>query len=161
MRRRRRSLLGRSRMPLSLGPIPPHLRELIRRWIEEDRQANPSRTEAPINALIITGGPGGCSYLDADGEVWDWYQGEDGFTRVEDGPRKVGTIAIAAAHRPELAAWLPTRPRGAPTCPVCAGGGWLPPPHSRLQCPECVGLGWLEPGGRAGPDLGSAADEPA
>src|SRR5438876_838439 len=132
-------------MPVSLGPMPPHLRMVVSRWIEEGRRTHPPRTEEAINALFITGGPGGCGYLDAAGEVWDWYLGDEPFSRVEDGPRKVGLIAIAADYLKELASWLPARPADAPTCRACGGGGWLPPPWPRVQCPECVGLGWLLP----------------
>jgi hypothetical protein len=128
-------------MAVSLGPIPDDLRAVVRRWIEDGRRAG-GNVRADMSALSIEGGPGGISYLDADGEVWDWSVFDDSITRVEDGPDKVGIIAVAASHRPELAAWLPRRPIGAVDCAVCARSGWLPPPWPLVLCPECVGLGW-------------------
>ena len=124
--------------------MPESLRSIVRRWIE-DRQTDGGGIEATLNAVFIEGGPGGCSYLDADGEVWDWSVWDESITRVEDGPLKVGLIALAAAHRPELGAWLPRRPSEAVSCPECSGSGWLPPPWPRVQCPQCVGLGWRLP----------------
>jgi hypothetical protein len=130
-------------MPISLGPMTPHLRVVVSRWIEEGRRTHPRRTEEAINALFVTGGPAGCSYLDADGEVWNWDPWDDSFSRVEDGPRKMGLIVIAADYLKELASWLPARPADASTCHVCRGCGWLPPPWPRVQHPACSGLGWV------------------
>jgi hypothetical protein len=133
-------------MAVSLGPIPESLRLIVRRWIEDGRRGGGGiEIEGAIDALFITGGPVGCSYLDGDGELWEWHVGDDSFTRIEDGPLKVGTIAVAADHLPELAEWLPRRPREAVECSQCAGGGWLLPPWPRVLCPRCVGLGWRLP----------------
>ena len=71
---------------------PDRARSIVRRWIE-DRQTDGGGIEATLNAVFIEGGPGGCSYLDADGEVWDWSVWDESITRVEDGPLKVGLIA--------------------------------------------------------------------
>jgi hypothetical protein len=129
-------------MALSLGPMPENLRSIVRRWIEEGGEIHDK-----VNALFIGGGPGGCSYLAADGEVWDWSVWDDSISRVEDGPGKVLTIAVAADLRPELAEWLPRRPPSAADCLECAGRGWLPFPrlHPGLRCPQCSGLGWCVP----------------
>ncbi len=132
-------------MALALGPMPERLREVVRRWIEEGRRTEPRRTKEVINALFITGGPGGCAYLDADGEVWNWYDGDESPMRMEDGPRKVGVIVIATECFPELTEWLPQRPVEAVDCPTCAASGSLLPPLPPLQCPECHGLGWRVP----------------
>lgn len=131
-------------MGVSLGPLPPHLRAVVAAWIDEGRATEPTSVDDSINARYLVGGPGGCSYLDADGEVWDRFLDDDGFTRAEDGPRKVSIIGYAATRLPALAAWLPARPPEARPCPVCGGTGQGPPQHPQLaQCWECVGLGWI------------------
>src|SRR5690349_7753062 len=127
-------------MPLSLGPMPDGLRpivsrhiaehrrrwrrsELLRRlglgWLEKYRRKEPSRYFNELNAIFIVGGPSGCTYLDADGEIWDRSAWDDSIVRVEDGPGKVGIIAFAARSLPELAQWLPRRPAGAVDCSPC------------------------------------------
>jgi hypothetical protein len=131
-------------MSVFLGPMPSGLREIVGRWISEGRTSDPPTTDDDTNALFVYGGPGGC-YLDAEGEVWCWDAWDDVVTRLEDGPTKVGLIAIAAEHRPQLAAWLPRRSPGVVACGRCAGGGWLLPPWPRLQCPECGGLSRVLP----------------
>lgn len=132
-------------MPLSLGPIPAHVQSIVRLLIEE-AQNEPPITSARPNGLLLTAGPGGASYLDADGEVWDhhFWDGTDSIDPVADGPRKVGLIAIAAARFPGLEEWLPNRPAIAVDCQLCRQTGWLQPPLPRIQCPECNGMGWLE-----------------
>jgi hypothetical protein len=127
---------------LSLGPIPENVRQVVERLVAE-AQSNPREVATRANGFLLTGGPGGCSFLDADGEVWDWDLWDESVHLVEDGPRKVGLIAIAATRVPALAEWLPCRPVGAVDCPVCKETGWLPPPMSWVQCPECNGIGWL------------------
>jgi hypothetical protein len=97
-----------------------------------------------LNGFCLTGGPTGCSYLDADGEVWNWWW-DDTVERVPDGSLKVGLVAIAAERVPGLAGWLPRRPAGAADCRACRASGWLRPPLPRVQCPECYGMGWLPP----------------
>jgi len=108
-------------------------------------EARPERPDADerLNGFLLTGGPAGCSYLDADGQVWNWCVFDESIERVPDGPLKVGLVAIAAERVPELAAWLPVRPRGASDCALCRGSGWLPSPWPRVQCPECNGMGWI------------------
>lgn len=130
-------------MALALGPIPLHLKTIVGRWIEEGRHGDPPKTDERLGALFIYGGPGGCCYLDAAGEIWSWDAWNDVVTRLPDGPTKVGLIAIAAEHRPELAAWLPRCPEEAVVCDRCEGSGWWLTPRPRLQCPQCVGLGWV------------------
>jgi hypothetical protein len=88
------------------------------------------------------GGPSFCSYLDAEGQVWNWSAWDDSVVLVPDGPLKVALVVIAAQRVPELAAWLPPRPLGASDCGVCRASGWLSPPWPRVLCPECHGLGW-------------------
>lgn len=98
--------------------------------------------------FLLTGGPGGASYLDADGEayhLWIGFSGEDDvIARVEDGPRKVILIAIAAERVPELVDWLPKRPSDATTCMLCKGSCRIPQ-APMCQCFECAGLGWTSP----------------
>ena len=132
-------------MALALGPMPSGLMEIVSRWIDQGRQSDPPTTDNRLDALFIYGGPVYCCYLDAEGEAWLWDAWEDDVTRVQDGPTKVGIIAIAADRRNELAAWLPRRPAEAVNCRRCASGGWLLSPWPRIQCPECVGLGWRVP----------------
>ena len=131
---------------LLLGPIPEAVRVVVRRLVAEARREQPHVDER-LNGFVLTGGPGGASYLDSEGEVWNWFCDWDGsgetVEHVPDGPMKVGLLAIAAERVPELAAWLPKRPPGAPDCKACGGSGWLPPPLSPLQCPECHGMGWV------------------
>jgi hypothetical protein len=135
-------------MTVALGPMPANVRAVVGRLVVEARRDHPE-TDQRLNGFLLTGGPGGCSYLDADGEVWNWSAWDDSVERVEDGPLKVGLVAIAAERVPELGEWLPRRPVAAPDCQTCAGSGWLPPPWPRVQCPECSGLGWSSAEGRA------------
>lgn len=125
--------------------MPTGLREVVSRWIADGRVSDRQGISGELNALFIYGGPAGCCYLDATGEVWSWNAWDDVVIRLEDGPDKVGIIAIVAEWRPELAEWLPRRPSDASDCQQCAGRGWLLPPWPRIQCPECVGLGWVVP----------------
>jgi hypothetical protein len=127
---------------LALGPMPDKVRVVVERLVAGAR-SRPRAVEARPNGFLLTGGPGGCSYLDADGEVWDLDLWDDSIRPVDDGPLKIGLIAIAAERVPELAEWLPCRPVGALDCQVCKKTGWLQPPLPRVQCPKCNGLGWL------------------
>jgi hypothetical protein len=135
---------------LVLGPMPDAVRSVVRRLVED---ARPERADADerLNGFLLTGGPGGCSYLDADGQVWNWSPWDESVELVPDGPLKVGLVAIAVERLPELAAWLPLRPSGASDCVLCRGSGWLPPPRPRLQCQECNGMGWLQVQSQAEP----------
>jgi hypothetical protein len=127
---------------LSLGPMPDAVRPLVQRLAAEARPDHPDPDER-LNGFLLTGGPAGCSYLDADGGVWNWCVIDESVELVPDGPLKVALVAIAAERVPELAAWLPARPPGAPDCQLCRGSGWLQPPLPRLQCSECNGMGWV------------------
>lgn len=127
--------------------MPEAIRAVVKRLVADARPVLPDRDER-LNGFLLTGGPGGASYIDADGEVWNWFYDWDGsgelVERVPDGPKKIGLVAIAAERVPELAAWLPARPPAAKECGVCKGTCHLPAPASWIQCPECNGLGWLE-----------------
>jgi hypothetical protein len=90
-------------MGVSLGPMPAHLRDFVAHWIEEGHATDPANVEVSINARFLVGGPGGCCYLEADGEVWDWFMDDEGLVRAEDGPRKVSIIAYAIERIPALA----------------------------------------------------------
>jgi hypothetical protein len=131
---------------LLLGPIPEAVRIVVRRLVAEARPDRPESDER-LNGYMLTGGSGGASYIDADGEVWNWYWDWNGsgetVEHVPDGPMKVGLVAIASERVPELAAWLPKRPAGAADCRPCRGSGRLPPPLPWVQCPECHGMGWV------------------
>ena len=129
-------------MALALGSMPISVQIIVTRLVAE-AQLRPREVAERPNGFLLTGGPGGCSYLDADGEVWDFCLWDDSIPRVENGPRKVSLIAIAAERVPELAAWLPSRPAGASDCMACMKTGWLQPPLPRIQCPRCFGMGWL------------------
>jgi hypothetical protein len=130
---------------LSLGPMPDAVRAAVQRLVAEARLKRWHADER-LNGFSLTGGPGGASFIDSDGEVWNWFYDGSGesIAHVPDGPMKVGLVAIAAERVPELAAWLPARPQAAKECGVCHGSCHLPPPASLIQCPECKGLGWLE-----------------
>ncbi len=131
---------------LSLGPIPDAVLAVVRRLVAE---ARPDRPDAVVrlNGFCLTGGPGGASYIDSDGEVWNWFCDWNGsgesVEHVPDGPMKVALVAIAAERVSELTAWLPARPENAKECGVCHGLCHLPPPMTLLQCPDCKGLGWI------------------
>lgn len=129
-------------MTLTLGPMPEKVRIVVERLVAE-AQCRPREVNARPNGFLLTGGPGGCSYLDADGEVWNLDLWDESVYPVDDGPLKVGLIMIAAERVPELAEWLPRPPVGALDCQVCKKTGWLQPPLPRVQCPECYGMGWL------------------
>jgi hypothetical protein len=154
-------------MPVFLGPLPEGLQEAIARWIEQDRRRwstrsfrivvaetiarwigrgrgpDPPAVDPVVDALFIYGGPGGCCYLKASGEMLSWDAWEDVVTTMEDGPDKVAIIVFAAEHRTELARWLPVREPNAKDCQTCGAKGWLPPPWARVLCPDCSGPGWL------------------
>ena len=133
-------------MALLLGPIPEAVSIVVRRLVAQGRPDQPHADER-LNGYMLTGGPGGASYVDSDGEVWNWSYDWNGsgetIEHVPDGPMKVGLVAIAAERVPELAAWLPKRPPGAADCKPCRGSGRLPPPLPWIQCPECQGMGWV------------------
>ena len=126
---------------LVLGPMPEAVRIAVHRLVDTARSQYTGSDQFP--GFLLHGGPGGGDYLDANGEVWSWWWESDTLEHVPDGPRKVGSIAIAAEYVPELAAWLPRRPASATDCHVCKKTGWLQPPLPRVLCPECVGMGWL------------------
>src|SRR5438309_272478 len=102
-------------MELKLGPMPSNVRSVVGRLVAE-AQLQPRAVADRPNGFLLTGGPTGCSYLDADGEVWNLWTWDDSITRVEDGPLKVGLIAIAAERVNGLAEWLPHRPSTASDC---------------------------------------------
>jgi hypothetical protein len=128
--------------------MPDAVRHIVRRLIVETRPERPEADER-LNGFLLTGGPTGCSYLEADGEVWNWSVWDESIESVPDGPLKVALVAIAVKRVPELAAWLPARPSGATDCRPCQGSGWIPPPLNPLQCPECFGMGLIPPHGQA------------
>ena len=119
---------------VSLGPMPPRLREALGRWIEAGRCAEPPTVDERCNGLFIYGGPVFCCYLDADGVIRKWDAFDESVEVLADGPDKVGIVAIAAGHLPELAVWLPQRPPTAMECGPCGGSGWLRRPLPRIQC---------------------------
>ena len=132
-------------MVLRLGPIPPSVRGTVRRLSAAGRPDPPNPDER-LNGLLITGGPGGECYLDAEGEAWNRRYGlndhDESVAHIPDGPMKVGLVAVAAERFPELAEWLPRRPATALDCPTCQASGSLPPPWHQVQCPHCFGMGW-------------------
>lgn len=129
---------------VKLGPMSHKVRAMVSRLVAEARPKEPGADER-LSGFLLTGGPSGCSFLDADGEVWNWCVWDDSVERVPDGPTKVGLVATATERVPELAEWLPQRPTDAGDCERCASTGWLQPPWPRLQCPDCNGLGWVAP----------------
>jgi hypothetical protein len=130
-------------MTLVLGPMPSGVRDVVRRLIAEGRP-DPPKADERLNSLLLTAGAGGGSYLGADGEVWHYFfwDDEESWEHVPDGPMKVGLVAIAAERIAELAEWLPRRPALAVDCQACKGSGWMKPPL-KIQCTECFGMGWL------------------
>jgi hypothetical protein len=127
----------------TLGPMPEAVCRAVQRLIAETGAAERPEGDKRLSGLFLAGGPGGCSYLDAEGEVWDWSPWDESIELVPDGVVKVGIVALAARCIPELEAWLPARPSDAQNCEPCRGSGSIPPPLNRLQCPECVCLGWV------------------
>jgi hypothetical protein len=127
-------------MALILGPMPASVRAAVAKLI-----ADPSKTDGRSDWFYLSGGPSGCSYLDTEGEVSDWSAWDDSIVRIEDGPIKVGLVAIGAEREPSLAEWLPRRALDAIDCPVCAGSRKLSSPYSWIQCQKCNGLGWVSP----------------
>jgi hypothetical protein len=125
-----------------LGPMPEAVGAAVRRLVETARSQH-AGPDGEFLGYLLHGGPAGCDFLDAEGEVWWWCAWDDKVEHVPDGPRKVGTVAIAAERVPELVAWLPHRPGSAFNCPVCKQSGWLQPPLPRIQCPDCSGMGWV------------------
>lgn len=99
---------------LSLGPMPDTVRALVRQLVMD------ACTER-LNGFLLTGGPGGCSYLDADGQSWNWSAWDESVEAVPDSPLKVGLVVFAAERVPGLASWLPVRPPGAADCGPCRG----------------------------------------
>jgi hypothetical protein len=127
--------------------MPEGVRRAVRRRIAETYPAERPKGDERLNGLFLAGGPGGSSYLDAEGEVWNWssWDGDESIEWVPDGALKVSIVALAAKRIPELQSWLPARPSDASNCEPCQGSGWLPPPLNKMQCPECLGLGWVLP----------------
>jgi hypothetical protein len=131
-------------MALTLGKIPSTVQAAVKQLIAVAGSHSPDSIDGR-KWLLLTGGPGGCSFLDADGEVWSWYSWDNNETveRVLDGPVKVGLIAIAVERISELAEWLPVRPAEAADCDICKATGWLLPPLPKIQCSTCHGMGWI------------------
>ena len=129
-------------MTLMLGPMPASVRVTVSQLVEAAR-GQWSGTSGRFLGYFLHGGPSGCDFLDADGEVWSWCAWDDSVEHVPDGPRKVGAVAIAAERIPALAAWFPIRPRHAVDCDMCHGQGWLDVITPRLLCPEFYGMGWI------------------
>jgi hypothetical protein len=75
-------------MPLSLGPMPPGLQELVERWIKDGRGANTPTNDPVCEALFICGGPGACCYLKASGDVLRWDMWDDVVTTMDDVPTR-------------------------------------------------------------------------
>jgi hypothetical protein len=126
---------------LKLGPMSAAVRATVGQLVEAAREKWSSTSERFLGYLLW-GGPGGCDFLDANGEVWAWSALDDAVEHVPDGPRKVGAIAIAAQRVPALAAWLPSRPNDAVVCQLCRGQGWLDILQPSLLCPKCRSMGW-------------------
>jgi hypothetical protein len=122
--------------------MPDAVRAFVRRLVADSRPEPPNSDER-LNGYLLTGGPSFCSFLDADGHVWNWSVWDETIEPVPDGPLKVGLVAVAAEREPALAAWLPVRPPDAADCLPCRGSGWLALSRVRLQCPECNGMGWV------------------
>jgi hypothetical protein len=55
---------------LSLGPMPGKVRMIVGHLIAE-AQRRPREVNNRPKGFLLTGGPAVCSFLDADGEVWD------------------------------------------------------------------------------------------
>lgn len=131
-------------MTVRLGPMPAHLCEIVRRWIENGKEADSHYIIEPrISALLITGGGFGASYLDGNGELWDWFFDDESPGRVRDESRKLLLALIAVECWPELAGWIPSRPTSATDCRKCRGTGKLTlTPDFVDYCGACNGLGW-------------------
>ena len=129
-------------MALLLGPMPASVRATVRHLVKTARDQW-SDTSGRFLGYLLHGGPGGCDFLDADGEVWSWSAWDDSVEHVPDGPRKVGAVAIAAERVPALVDWFPIRPSDAGDCKMCRAQGWLDVMTPRLLCPECHGMGWI------------------
>jgi hypothetical protein len=97
--------------------MPFALREIVRRWVGEDRWT-PS-PKGP-DAICISGGPAYCTLLDAEGAVFHWWPWDDSIVQVPDGSCKIQEIVIGAEHYPELSQWLPRKP---PTAVIALGRG--------------------------------------
>jgi hypothetical protein len=126
--------------------MPESVRMVVQRLVAEAR-SKWRETDGHFHGFVLAGGPGGASYLDANGEVWNWHWDCDGsgevIERVPDGTMKVSLVAIAAEREPELAAWLPERPAEASDCGLCNGSAWLTEPWPKVRCMACYGLGWV------------------
>ena len=125
-----------------LGPLPETMRPFVSQLVNEARKGQ-AAIDPRIDGFLLAGGPGGCSFLDADGEAWFWSVADESITHIEDGPRKVSLICLAAERVRGLAQWLPSRPPLACNCPKCNASGWINVQSVRLQCPNCSGIGWL------------------
>jgi hypothetical protein len=128
-------------MPVSLGPLPRHLQELLRRWIQD--QPPRSWEQPPVrDGLLLHDALGVSCWLSATGDLIRWHESDNVLTKVV-GPEKVRLVCEAIPHRPQLADWLPPRPAQAHDCELCESRGWLLPPLPRVVCSLCSGLGWL------------------
>jgi hypothetical protein len=124
--------------------MPAHLRGIVRQLIEDAKRQDTSHIEPSINALAVTGGAGGASFLDASGELWDWFALDERPSKVKDEPRRLLLALIAVESWPELAGWIPRRPANAQNCKECGGTGKItwPDPLGWQFCQACNGLGW-------------------
>jgi hypothetical protein len=128
-------------MAVSLGPLPVHLQELLRRWIADQPERSWERLAVRDGLLLHDGVECSC-WLSPTGDLIRWHELDNVVTKV-DGPEKVRLVCEAIHHRPQLADWLPPRPTLARDCELCNSGGWLLPPLPRTVCSLCSGLGWL------------------
>ncbi len=70
-------------------PDADAVRAAVQQLVAQARPERPDPDER-LNGFLLTGGPVGCSYLDADGQVWNWCGFDNSVELVADGPSRLG-----------------------------------------------------------------------
>lgn len=92
-----------------------------------------------VNALPITGLQGGPVFLRANGEMFEYSNGEK---PVSPGRETLALVAGSDRY-PWLRELLPQRDKSDIDCPVCKGKGKISYAEVKgMYCLECNGLGW-------------------
>ena len=120
---------------------------LWRRLRDEETVHQMTFPDGPAEAIDLCAGPGACSVLRADGNIFEWvltslsapivFQPSGEHSAMQ-------ALALAARRLPELRAALPSRTGQAVDCSKCGGHGFLDlgDVPKFLVCDGCDGLGW-------------------
>jgi hypothetical protein len=146
-----RKLLGSSEAMSALRSYASES-EWLQAWVgfrlQELRNERPSQEIrlGGVAAVPVFGSIGLDSAMDSSGKFWiaqyEVHEEEARPWREASQSERTWIIVCASKKRfPELAALLPTRPRGAIDCEACRGTGFVY--NNVVICEACSALGWI------------------